>query len=64
MLVLLFTYSINFVQRYIFISNYYFKMQVFLYICNVFYYLWCCLRIQFANRLHFDTKHTLIIILT
>lgn len=38
MLVLLFAYSINFVQRYIFISNYYFKMQVFLYICNVFYY--------------------------
>ena len=32
MLVLLFAYSINFVQRYIFISNYYFKMQVFLYI--------------------------------
>lgn len=30
MLVLLFAYSINFVQRYIFISNYYFKMQVFL----------------------------------
>lgn len=29
MLVLLFAYSINFVQRYIFISNYYFKMQVF-----------------------------------
>lgn len=48
MLVLLFAYSINFVQRYIFISNYYFKMQVFLYICNVFYYLWYCLRIQFA----------------
>lgn len=64
MLVLLFAYSINFVQRYIFISNYYFKMQVFLYICNVFYYLRCCLRIQFANRLHFDTEHTLIIILT
>lgn len=48
MLVLLFAYSINFVQRYIFLMNYYFKMQVFLYICIVFYYLWCCLRIQFA----------------
>lgn len=64
MLVLLFAYSINFVQRYIFISNYYFKMQVFLYICNVFYYLWCCLRIQSANWLHFDNEYTLIIILT
>lgn len=50
MLVLLFAYSINFVQRYIFISNYYFKMQVFLYIYNVFYYLWYCLRIQFAKH--------------
>lgn len=64
MLVLLFAYSINFVQRYIFISNYCFKMQVFLYICIVFYYLWCCLRIQSANWLHFDNEHTLIIILT
>lgn len=36
MLVLLFAYSINFVQRYIFISNYYFKMQVFLYILQCF----------------------------